>query len=599
MTGNPGSIGIIGLGALGEAVLEVCAARGLAAVGIDDDPQVVARLRPRFAGAPSVELGCSAADLAGAAMVVLAVPDRFDQVSAGLRVAASVCPAGTVLAAAGSDIPLSRLATDCERPEDIVGLDFCVPPGDGGRAMLVTTPMTSDRTVAVARDVLARLDLLARGPGDRGPRPAAGPAGHAIADELVLGLLNRAVGLLEHGYATHLDIDTALRLGCGLPSGPLELLDRIGIDTANSALDRLYRSTGNADLAPVPLLGSMLAEGRLGRSSGHGFYRYAADGSRIGCRTPDGSRGGGPGHVDGGATTDGRPEDVDPAPQIERVAILGSGTMARGIAEVTAVAGFPTALVARSQERAEAALTVITQSLVKAVRRGKIDAETRDAALMRLDVSADRSALGSCDLVIEAVMEDLPTKLSVFAELDKDSKPGGILATTTSSLSVSACADATCRPARTLGLHFFNPAPVMRLVEVVRGSRTDDEVLATARAFCARLGRTTVDCSDRAGFIVNYLLFPYLNQAVRALDRGVTGIEELDVVIEDGYGFPMGPFRLLDAVGLDVSLAIQHRLYQEFRAPSLAPAPPLQHLVAAGHLGRKSGAGFHRYEDRR
>src|SRR5215831_6481994 len=206
--------------------------------------------------------------------------------------------------------------------------------------------------------------------------------------------------------------------------------------------------------------------------------------------------------------------------------------------------------------------------------------------------------LAGVDLVVEAVVEDLSAKQALFSTLDEICKPGVVPATTTSSLPVIECALATGRPADVVGLHFFNPAPVMSLVEIVQTIRTSPEALATARAVCGKLGKTAVVCADRSGFVVNALLFPYLNDAVRMLEASYSTADDIDNAMKLGCGYPMGPFELLDVVGLDVSMAIQRELYLEFREPGFAPAPLLEHLVTAGFLGRKVGRGFRDYSRR-
>ncbi|MFD0742308.1 3-hydroxyacyl-CoA dehydrogenase NAD-binding domain-containing protein [Phytohabitans flavus] len=385
-------------------------------------------------------------------------------------------------------------------------------------------------------------------------------AARTAAEELVYGYLNRAAHLDQRGHVDRTDVDTAMRLGCRLPAGPFETLDRIGLGTAVKVLDALHERTGHVAHDPAEALRQHADEGR-------DHYPEASSAPRTGVG----------------------PAEARP---IERVGVLGSGTMARGIAEVSAAAGIPTTLVARSAAKAIAAAEAIGGSLAKAVARGKNTEQGRAEALGRLAVADDVAALSTCDLVAEAIVEDLPAKRVAFATLGRVGRPGAVLATTTSSLSVVACAEASGRPADVLGLHFFNPAPVMRLVEVVRTQWTSGDVLAAAEALCARLGRTGVPCADTAGFIVNYLLFPYLNEAVKMLDRGEVDVAELDAAVEEEYGYPMGPFALLDAVGLDVSLAIQRRLHEEYGDPDLAPAASLERLVAAGHLGRKTGSGF-------
>jgi 3-hydroxybutyryl-CoA dehydrogenase len=266
--------------------------------------------------------------------------------------------------------------------------------------------------------------------------------------------------------------------------------------------------------------------------------------------------------------------------------------MATGIAEVFAKAGYPVTLVARSQEKADRARAALAKSLERMVGKGRLAPEDRDAALALVTASGSLEDLGEADLVLEAVAEDLAVKQELFATLDKICRPGAVLATTTSSLPVIRCATATVRPRDVVGMHFFNPAPAMRLVEVVSTVLTAPEVTATVLEVCGRIRKHAVECGDRAGFIVNALLFPYLNDAVRMVEEHYASVDDVDTAMKLGCGYPMGPFALLDVVGLDVSLTIEKVLHAEFREPGLAPAPLLEHLVAAGCLGRKTGRGF-------
>ncbi|MBI0315795.1 3-hydroxyacyl-CoA dehydrogenase family protein, partial [Streptomyces javensis] len=282
-----------------------------------------------------------------------------------------------------------------------------------------------------------------------------------------------------------------------------------------------------------------------------------------------------------------------PARAVRRIGVVGSGTMAVGIAEVCARSGYPTVLVARSEMRAKEATAAVERSLERGVRRGKLAPELLTEAMGRLTAGSELQALGACDLVVEAVAEDIDVKRAVFADLDRVCAPGAVLATSTSSLPVIECAMATRRPEDVIGMHFFNPAPVMRLVEVVHTVLTSKEALGTAHAVAAALGKRAVDCPDRAGFIVNALLFPYLNSAVTMLEEGWATADDIDTVMAAGQGYPMGPLRLLDVIGLDVSLAIQRTLHATFRDPALTPARHLRRLVGAGHLGRKGGRGLH------
>ena len=227
--------------------------------------------------------------------------------------------------------------------------------------------------------------------------------------------------------------------------------------------------------------------------------------------------------------------------------------------------------------------------------RDRLTDKDRDEALARITGSTSLDDLAGADLVIEAVVEELTVKQALFATFDEICRPGTVLATTTSSLPVIDCAMASGRPADVVGLHFFNPAPAMKLVEVVSTVHTSEAAVATADAVCAQLGKHAVHCGDTAGFIVNALLFPYLNDAVKMLEANYATADDMDAAMKLGCGYPMGPFELLDVVGLDVALAIQRTLFEEFRVPGYAPAPLLEHLVTAGYLGRKAGRGFRDY----
>jgi 3-hydroxybutyryl-CoA dehydrogenase len=280
---------------------------------------------------------------------------------------------------------------------------------------------------------------------------------------------------------------------------------------------------------------------------------------------------------------------------IARVGIVGSGIMGSGIAETAAVSGFEVVLRSRSQSTADATLAALEKSLNRQVEKGKRTAEERDAALARVTATSDLHALRDVDLVIESVVEDLEVKKVLFNELDRITGDGTILATNTSTLPVVELAMQTGRPDKVCGVHFFNPAPVMTLVEVVRPLTASDETIAAARSFAEACGKTPVEVKDQAGFIVNALLFPYLNNAIRLLEQGVASVEDIDTAMKGGCGFPMGPFALLDLVGLDTSLAILDALYDEFRDPNYAAVPLLRRMVTAEQFGRKSGQGFLSY----
>ena len=280
---------------------------------------------------------------------------------------------------------------------------------------------------------------------------------------------------------------------------------------------------------------------------------------------------------------------------IKKVGILGSGIMGAGLAEVAARAGFDVVVRSRSQSAADAMVASIDKGFVKGIERGKATEEERAAVLGRILATDHLGAVADCDLVIESVVEDLAVKKALFAELEQIVKPSGILATNTSTLAVVEMAMVTQRPAQVVGIHFFNPAPMMKLVEVVRPITASDETVAAAMAFATTCGKDAVEVKDRAGFIVNALLFPYLNNAVRMWEQGTASLESIDTAMKGGCNFPMGPFALLDLVGLDTSVAILDALYAEFADPNYAAVPTLRRMVAAGHLGRKTKRGFYTY----
>jgi 3-hydroxybutyryl-CoA dehydrogenase len=280
---------------------------------------------------------------------------------------------------------------------------------------------------------------------------------------------------------------------------------------------------------------------------------------------------------------------------IKRVGIVGSGIMGSGIAECAAKTGHEVILRSRRRETADAMIAGLEKSLAKQVEKGKLAEEEEAAVLGRVTATSDLGDLAECDLVIESIVEELAPKKHLFTELDRICGEYTILATNTSTLPVIELAMETGRPEKVCGVHFFNPAPVMSLVEIVRPLTAADETIAEVRAFAEACGKNPVEVKDQAGFIVNALLFPYLNNAVRLLESRVATKEDIDEAMKGGCGFPMGPFALLDLVGLDTSLSILDALYAEFRDPNYAPMPLLRRMVSAEQLGRKSGRGFYDY----
>jgi 3-hydroxybutyryl-CoA dehydrogenase len=280
---------------------------------------------------------------------------------------------------------------------------------------------------------------------------------------------------------------------------------------------------------------------------------------------------------------------------IQKVGVIGCGLMGSGIAQVSAQAGFSTIVVEASDELLQRGLGRLRATLEGLAERGKMDARAKDAALGRLQGTVRLEDLASCDLVVEAMTENQALKNETFAKLDRLCAPHALLATNTSSCNVTAMAAATKRPGQVLGLHFFNPVPLMKLVEVVRTILTDEGAVKTATEWVASVGKVPVQAKDATAFIVNRLLVPYLLDAIRVYESGLASLEDIDQAMKLGCGYPMGPFTLLDLVGLDTTMYVAEVMFDEFREARYAPPPLLKRMVMAGQLGRKSGKGFYRY----
>ncbi|MEU9547949.1 3-hydroxybutyryl-CoA dehydrogenase [Streptomyces werraensis] len=587
------TVAVVGLGTMGTGIAEVLAAGGRDVVGIDVSEAQAAKCvaaletstaraveRGRLTEQQRAELlarvttGTDLSAAAGADLVIEVAPESYEIKQQIFRELDGIVRPETVLATGTNALSVTRLAADSAHPERVLGMHFFNPAPAMKLVEVVSSVLTAPAAVTAVTDLA--LDL-GKEPVAVGDRPGF------VADGLLFGYLNQAAAMYEARYASREDIDAAMRLGCGLPMGPLALLDLIGIDTARTVLDAMYAASRDRLHAPAPILKQLSEAGLTGRKAGRGFYTYEAPGSGTvvaDALTPR----------EDGPSAAGRP--------VRSVGVAGSGTMASGIAEVFAKAGFEVVLAARSEEKAQAAKARVGKSLSRSVDRGRMTAEAAAATLDLIRPTGTYDDFADVDLAVEAVAEDLEVKRQLFATLDKVCKPGAVLATTTSSLPVVACARATSRPQDVIGMHFFNPAPAMKLVEVVRTVLTDADVHATVREVCSKIRKHAVDCGDRAGFIVNALLFPYLNNAVKMVQDHYATLDDIDAAMKLGGGYPMGPFELLDVVGLDVSLAIEKVLHREFRDPGLAPAPLLEHLVAAGCLGRKTGRGFREYAKR-
>jgi 3-hydroxybutyryl-CoA dehydrogenase len=545
-----GRVGVIGLGTMGAGIVEVLARGGLDVLAVEADDRALERGREilrhstdravqrgkltsedQAALLAHVRFSTAFEDLADRDLVLEAVPELLDLKQEIFGRLDSVVSAEAVLATNTSSLSVTEIAVATHDPSRVVGMHFFNPAPVLRLVEVIRTVVTEESVVDDVRALAARL----------GKRPVvvSDRAGF-IANALLFGYLNHAVAMVESGYASREDIDAAMTLGAGLPMGPLALLDLIGLDTAHEILETMYAQSRDRLHAPRPVLRQMSTAGLRGRKSGRGFYTYDAAGS---------------GRVVEDALTP-RPaavQGVSPRP-VQSVGIAGSGPTASGLAEAFARSGFE--------------VTVVTGS------------------------AEDRS---DADLVVAAVGDEPDAARALFERLDQICRPGAVLATTTSSLPVVECAVSTRRPEDVVGLHLVDRGVEGQLVEVVHTVSTAPDVVATAMDVVGRLGRRAVSCGDRSGFVVDALLFPYLNDAVRMLEAGYAGVEDIDTAMTSGCGYPMGPFELLDTIGLDVALAVQRRLYLESGEPGFAPAPLLEQLVTAGHLGRRTGRGFRTY----
>lgn len=586
-------VGVVGLGTMGAGIAEVFARNGIEVVGIDKNEELLEHGRSTIdqstgravsggkmtqpeqdALLDRITLSTDLGMLAGADLVVEAVVEHLDVKRDVFTELDTIVGADAVLATNTSSLSVTELSAATGRPNRVLGLHFFNPAPVQEFAEVIRTVVTSPDVVD---DVVALAERLGKNP------VVAGDKAGFIANALLFGYLNHAAQMYESQYASREDIDAAMRFGCGYPMGPLALLDLIGLDTAYEILETMYRQGRKRVHAPTPVLKQMVTAGLLGRKTGRGFYTY-----------------------DGAASPTVVDDSQTPAPDavprfrapIGSVGVVGTGTMATGIVEVFAKAGYDVTYVGRGEAQVALVRERVAGSLDKAVARGRLEPSGKGEVLSRLRGTTSRGALAGADIVVEAIAEDLEAKKELFGDLDRICKPGAVLATTTSSLPVIECASATSRPADVIGMHFFNPAPVMQLVEVVSTVATSAEVAETVRALCAQTGKHAVSCADRAGFIVNALLFPYLNDAVGMLQDHYASADDIDVAMKQGCRLPMGPFDLLDVVGNDVALSIQRTLFAEFREPGWAPAPLLEHLVTAGYLGRKTGRGFRDYSQR-
>lgn len=584
------TVGVVGLGTMGAGIAEVFARFGKKVVGFEVSPDALERGRGHVENSTgralkrgkiteeardellgNITFTTEWSDFADCDLVVEAVPEKMELKHDVFTKLDAVVRPDAILATNTSSLSVTEISVVTSDPRRMLGMHFFNPAPVQKLVEVIKTVVTDDEVVESIVELAKSL----------GKKPVViGDKAGFIANALLLPYMNQAVAMYETNYASREDIDAAMTLGCGLPMGPLALWDLIGLDTGLAVLDTMYRQGRDRLHAPSPIIKQLVTAGLLGRKSGRGFYTYEAPGS---------------GRVVADTQTPAE-RQVDPADvrTISSVGVVGVGVMGPEIAEVFAVGGYDVVLVARSEEKAAKALERIAGRLAKAVGRGFISQADADAALGRITGSMSLDDLSGVDFVVDAIPEELSAKKALFSNLDDICKPGAILATNTSSLPIIQIAAATKngRTRDVVGMHFFNPAPAMKLVEVVRTVMTADDTVTTVEEVARQLGKHPVVCRDRSGFIVNTLLFPYLNNAIKMLEANYATVDDIDDAMVLGCGYPVGPFELLDTLGLDTALEVQRELYKEFRDPGLAPAPLLEHLVKAGFLGVKTGRGF-------
>src|SRR3954447_5779274 len=488
------TIGILGLGTMGAGIAEVFARHGYAVVGVEKDTDALERGRQylehsttravkkeKLSEAEQGELlgritfSTSLQDLAPADLVAEAVVESLETKKALFRQLDAIVGPDTVLATNPSSLSVTEISTANSGPGRVIGVHFFNPAPVQQLVEIVRTVVTEEQAL---EDVTALMVALGKTP------VVCGDKAGFIANTLLFGYLNHAVSMYEGRYATREDIDAAMRFGCGYPMGPLALLDLIGLDTAYEILETMYRQGRDRLHAPSPILKQMVTAGWLGRKTGRGFYTYEAPDSPV-------------------VVADDRTPSADEKPQlrhdVKQVGVVGTGTMATGIVEVFAKAGYDVLYVGRSTDKVDGVRATIERSLDKAIQRGKLEEPVKAEVLGRLTGTTSLDDLRDVDIVVEAIAEDLKIKTTLFENLDEICKPGAILATTTSSLPIIQCAQATNRPQDVVGMHFFNPAPIMKLVEVVSTVSTSEDVTETTQALCGKLGKVALSCGGPRG----------------------------------------------------------------------------------------------------
>ncbi|GAA4612354.1 3-hydroxybutyryl-CoA dehydrogenase [Actinoallomurus liliacearum] len=545
MAASLNKVGVVGLGTMGAGIAEVLARSGLDVIGVEVGDEALKRGRGHLENSTGravkrgklsaeeqqaildrITLSTSFGALSDCDLVIEAVPEQLQLKRRVFEQLDEVCRADAVLATNTSSLSVTEIAVSTNRPEQVVGVHFFNPAPVMKLVEIIHSVLTRPEALSVVQGLVERLGKVGVTVGDR--------AGF-IANRLLFGYLNQAAAMYDAGHASREDIDAAMK-ATGLPMGPLTLMDLIGLDVSLEVCEAIYRETRDRRHAPAPILRQMVTAGLLGRKTGRGFYSYDEPAAAA---------------------------EAEPAGAPPRVGVVGSGPLAVALISGCLRAGADVRFVAGDPEKADAVRTALEQPVEGGTELG---------------------LLADCDLIVEAVAEDTSVKRSLFAAVDDVAKPGAVLATTTTTVPVIEVAAATDRPQDVIGLNL--PDPAGELVEIAATVVTAPEVVRRAAEYVAALGRRPVHCRDRAGFIVDALRVPYLNDAVRMLETGYADADSIDAAMRYGCGYPIGPVADLDRLGLGHAVEVLRALYTEYREPAYAPAPLLEELFTAGRTFR-------------
>ena len=508
-------------------------------------------------------------ELSGCDAVIEAVYEDIDVKCGFFRELDSIAKPDCIFITNTSTLSVTTISSDSGRPEKTIGIHFCNPAPLMKLVEIAVTPLTSKETADSIYEFVKKL-------GKESVKTEDVP-GHIVNTHL-MPFWADAVRILEEKTADAGDIDTLCRLGFGLPKGPLEMIDIAGLPIMVTVLESLYRQSGEKRCRVPALLRKFSESGFTGRKTGRGFYTYEEKGEF-------------------GTTDDGKKANTSAnvKTDFKKIGIVGFGTMGRGIAQTASQSRYEVVVVELNDAQRKDGLSFIEKMLKADVEKGRINENEMRGILERINLSDDFSALSGCEIVIEAVFENAQLKKDIFSKVEEAVDEDAVIASNTSCIPLTELASVLKNPRRVCGIHYFNPAPLMKVVEVVKAMQTDDSVIERACSFVRSEGKTPVISKDVPGFISNRLLIPYLFQAFKNYDNGLATAEDIDRAMELGAGFPMGPFRVSDLIGLDVLLFIGEFMYGETGDCDFAPPSLLRRMVSAGFIGRKSGRGFYNY----